>query len=202
MLGNKDFSVRLLNNFIEIENKTDKHISNCWVTANDIFYLSIINDVTEFGPNEIKSYPIFGNNFSEHSNGEKIYLKIYSDDKLICDKKLNDKGRCYVIFSNELFESIIEQLIIGLDRYSNEKIYHYCINYDSKLDYTNLINVRMDVDGAADGQIMQFIKPKVFIDILERGYKECVFIDADVQIRSYGLTKPKISTRCNKHCSF
>ena len=43
MLGNKDFSVRLLDNFIEIENKTDKHISNCWVAANDIFYLSLIN---------------------------------------------------------------------------------------------------------------------------------------------------------------
>ena len=185
MLGNKEFRVRLVDNFIEIENKTDKHISNCWVTANDIFYLSLIDDVTNFEPNEVKVYPILFTNFQEEIKGEKIYLKIYSDDRLIYETKLNDKSKCYVIFSNDNFEPLIEQLIIGLDRYSNEKIYHYTINYESKLEYTNLTNIYMYVEGDKnDMQFMQFIKPKVFLDILERGYQECVFLDADVQIKS------------------
>ena len=185
MLGNKKFSVKLFDNFIEIENKTDKHISNCFLSATDIFYLTLLNDVTNFEPNEIKSYPILGNNFREQTKDGKIYLKIYSDDRLIYETKLNDKNKCYVIFSNEKFQPLIEQLIIGLDKYSNEKIFHYSINYESNLEYKNLENIYMHVDGdMSDGQFMQFIKPRVFLDILERGYKECAFLDADIQIRS------------------
>ena len=42
----------------------------------------------------------------------------------------------------------------------------------------------MDIDGDMnDNQFMQFLKPIIFLDVLEMGYRGVVFLDADIQIR-------------------
>jgi hypothetical protein len=186
MLGNKKFKIKFVNNTIEITNRTGEWFQNCYLELTDILFINLLSDFSDFRPYETKTYQLFhNNNFYQETIDEKLHLKLYSEGRLIHERFLNDKTKCYVVFSNQQFESLVEQLIIGLDKYSNEKIYHYSINYKSKLNYENLVNVEMWIDGDMnDGQFMQFIKPRVFIDILDRGFKNAVFIDADVQIRS------------------
>lgn len=185
MLGNRNFKIKELDNSIEITNLTDEYFNNCFIQLTDIFYTDIISQICNFEPFETKTLPININSFSNETKEENYWLKIYHQHKLIYQKVLNDKSKCYVLFSNKKFESIAEQLIIGLDRWSNEKIFHYSINYDSNLDYTNLTNCRLDIEGDMDDpQFMQFLKPDVFLDILNKGYQNVVFIDADVQVNS------------------
>jgi autotransporter strand-loop-strand O-heptosyltransferase len=184
MLGNRDFKIELFGDSIKIENLTNNYYENCLITLTDIFYLNLINHVEDFKPGDIKTLNFSIHSFYENVKNEVCDLKIYSNHKLIFNKKIGDKSKCYVVFSNEKFQPLVEQLIIGLDRYSDEKIYHYSINYDSNLEYYNLTNKRMDIDGDMnDNQFMQFLKPRIFLDVLEMGYRGVVFLDADIQIR-------------------
>lgn len=184
MLGNRDFKIELFGDSIKIENLTNNYYENCLITLTDIFYLNLINHVEDFKPGDIKTLNFSIHSFYENVKNEVFDLKIYSNHKLIFNKKIGDKSKCYVVFSNEKFQPLVEQLIIGLDRYSDEKIYHYSINYDSNLEYYNLTNKRMDIDGDMnDNQFMQFLKPRIFLDVLEMGYRGVVFLDADIQIR-------------------
>ena len=184
MLGNRDFKIELFDDSIKIENLTNNYYENCLITLTDIFYLNLVNHVEDFKPGDIKTLNFSIHSFYENVKNEVYDLKIYSNHKLIFNKKIGDKSKCYVVFSNEKFQPLVEQLIIGLDRYSDEKIYHYSINYDSNLEYYNLTNKRMDIDGDMnDNQFMQFLKPIIFLDVLEMGYRGVVFLDADIQIR-------------------
>jgi autotransporter strand-loop-strand O-heptosyltransferase len=184
MLGNRDFKIELFDDSIKIENLTNNYYENCLITLTDIFYLNLINHVEDFKPGDIKTLNFSIHSFYENVKNEVFDLKIYSNHKLIFNKKIGDKSKCYVVFSNEKFQPLVEQLIIGLDRYSDEKIYHYSINYDSNLEYYNLTNKRMYIDGDMnDNQFMQFLKPRIFLDVLEMGYRGVVFLDADIQIR-------------------
>ena len=184
MLGNRDFKIELFDDSIKIENLTNNYYENCLITLTDIFYLNLVNHVEDFKPVDIKTLNFSIHSFYENVKNEVYDLKIYSNHKLIFNKKIGDKSKCYVVFSNEKFQPLVEQLIIGLDRYSDEKIYHYSINYDSNLEYYNLTNKRMDIDGDMnDNQFMQFLKPIIFLDVLEMGYRGVVFLDADIQIR-------------------
>lgn len=184
MLGNRDFKIELFGDSIKIENLTNNYYENCLITLTDIFYLNLINHVEDFKPGDIKTLNFSIHSFYENVKNEVFDLKIYSNHKLIFNKKIGDKSKCYVVFSNEKFQPLVEQLIIGLDRYSDEKIYHYSINYDSNLEYYNLTNKRMNIDGDMnDNQFMQFLKPRIFLDVLEMGYRGVVFLDADIQIR-------------------
>ena len=179
-----NFKIQLLENSIIIENISNQKLEKCFIQMHDIFYMDFINMPCDFEVGEIKEINFSYHNFYNYTIGNKKYLKIYSNHKLIYKNDFDDMSKCFIVFSNQKFEKLIEQLIIGLDKYTDEKIYHYSINYDSKLDYKNLINIRKEVEGDMnDGQFMQFIKPIIFIDILERGYKNVVFIDADVQIK-------------------
>jgi autotransporter strand-loop-strand O-heptosyltransferase len=184
MLGNRDFKIEVVNDSIVIENLTNNYYENCLISLTDIFYLDLIHHTCDFKVGEIKTLNLLTHSFYENVKNEVYNLKIYSNHKLVFDKKVGDKSKCYVVFSNEKFQPVVEQLIIGLDRYSKEKIYHYSINYDSNLNYYNLTNKRMDVEGdMSDGQFMQFLKPRIFLDILEMGYNGVVFLDADIQIK-------------------
>jgi len=184
MLGNRDFKVEVIDDSIKIENLTNNYYENCLITLTDIFYLNLVNHIDHFKPGEVKLLNFNINSFYSETKNEVYDLKIYSNHKLIYDKKIGDKSKCYVVFSNEKFQPLVEQLIIGLDRYSENKIYHYSINYDSNLEYYNLTNKRMDIEGDMnDNQFMQFLKPKIFLDVLEMGYRGVVFLDADIQIR-------------------
>ena len=184
MHGN-NFKVQLLSDSITIENISGIKLENCFIQFYDIFYMDFVNLTCDFDIDEVKKINLSIHNFYQNSINEKKYLKIYSNHKLIHDQEFDGKTKCFLVFSNEKFQNLIEQLIVGIDKYSDEKIYHYSINYDSNLEYKNLTNIRMNIEGDVnDGQFMQFIKPNIFIDILERGYKNVVFLDADVQIRS------------------
>jgi autotransporter strand-loop-strand O-heptosyltransferase len=184
MLGNRNFKVEIIEDSIRIENLTDNYYENCLITLTDIFYLNVVNHVEDFKPNEVKILGFQINSFYGETKNEVFDLKIYSNHSLIYKKKINDKSKCYVLFSNEKFQPLVEQLIIGLDRYSEEKIYHYSINYDSNLDYYNLTNKRLDINGDMnDNQFMQFLKPIVFLEVLNMGYRGVVFLDADIQVK-------------------
>jgi len=175
-----------IGNSIEVENITDQLLENCVVTVRNMFSGSLVFEKTDLKPGEKKTFEMIGpNTFRDQwSDGQKI-VKVYSNHKLVHSKVFDDKTKCYVVISNDKFEKIAEQLIIGLSRYSNVDILHYTVGYKSSLDYRYLHNIEFNLEGDLnDPQYMQFSKPPVFVDVLERGYKAAVFVDADVQVRS------------------
>lgn len=183
MLGNK-FTSRIEGNSLSVKNITNEMIPDCLVHVRNIFSNSVIFETTDFGPKETKTFYFINDAFMNNWLDQKFYLSIYSKNILIYNKNINDKTKCYLIYSNKNFENLAEQLIVGLNRYSSVDILHYTINYSSSLDYPNLKNIEFSIDGdVADGQYMQFMKPKVFLDSLSRGYKSVVFLDADIQVR-------------------
>jgi autotransporter strand-loop-strand O-heptosyltransferase len=187
MLGNK-FNISYKNDAIEIENLTSIDIENCLVSGKNIFSQSLIHTTFDFKPYETKTISLstlLKDNFIDSWKNRKIDFKIYSNNRLIFEKSINDLSKCYVVISNDKFENIADKLISKLDEYSNVQILHYTIGYKSKLKYSNLTNIEFTIPGDPfDSQHMQFSKPCVFLDVLEKGYKNVVFIDADVQIRS------------------
>jgi hypothetical protein len=183
MLGNK-FSIETFDNSFFVKNVTDKMIPNCLVEVRNVFDHNVVFETTDFGPKETIKFKFIGNNFFDYWINDTLYTNIYSNHEKIYQKNVNEKTKCYVLYSNEKFEYLVEQLVIGLNNYSTADILHYTINYESNLDYPNLKNVRYDVSGdTKDGQYMQFIKPKVFLDVINLGYESAVFLDADIQVR-------------------
>jgi hypothetical protein len=181
---NRKFKVTFNNNLLTIKNTSSVKLDNCYITLNDCFYNSFVNTVSSFEVAETKTFNISLHQFSAESLSDIIYLKIYRNGELIFDKKFNDRSKCFVVFSNQVFATLVEQLIIGLDRYSDETILHYTVGYDSQLDYDNLENIRFDTPGdMTDNQLIQLLKPVVFLDVLKRGWKAAVFLDADIQVR-------------------
>jgi autotransporter strand-loop-strand O-heptosyltransferase len=177
---------RLIGGFIEVENITGQLLNNCVVSLRNIFSGNLIFEKTTLRPGEIKKFPIIGpSTFRSQWEDEALNLRVYSNHSLVHKKMFKDKTKCFVVISNDKFEKIAEQLIIGLTRYSNIDILHYTIGYKSSLNYRYLQNIEFDLKGDInDQQYMQFSKPPVFLDVLNRGYKAAVFIDADVQVRS------------------
>ena len=123
--------------------------------------------------------------FSDRYSNERICVKLYSNNRLVYKKDLNDKTKCFVIFSNKSYESLAEQLIIGLDRYSNNDILHYTIDYKTSLYYINLTNIEFTINGDSnDKHDILFAKPSIFLDVLNRDYQSAVFLDVDIQVKS------------------
>jgi autotransporter strand-loop-strand O-heptosyltransferase len=175
-----------IGNSIEVENITEQLLENCIVSVRNIFSGALTFEKASFLPGEKKVFELTGPSTfrDEWSDGQKS-VKVYSNHKLIHSKTFDDKTKCFVVISNDKFEKIAEQLIIGLSKYSNVDILHYTIGYKSNLNYRYLRNIEFDLRGDLnDPQYMQFAKPPVFLDVLNRGYKAAVFIDADVQVRS------------------
>lgn len=105
-----------------------------------------------------------------------MFVKIFSNHELCYEKTFNDKTKCFVLLSNKKFELLTEQLIIGLNRYSNVDILHYTVDYKSDIEYDNLTNIEFSIKGdSSDGGYMQFAKPSILLNVLERGYQAGVF---------------------------
>lgn len=183
MHGN-NFNVKLFGSNLLVKNVKIEMIPNCLIEVRNIFGQAVIFESTDFGPNEEKMFHITHDNFVNEWLNEDLQLEIYSNNKKIYRKIINTKKKCYVIYSNSNFERLAEQLIIGLTAYSTYDILHYTINYESTLNYPNLKNIEYFIDGDIHGeQRMQFIKPKIFLNVIDIGYESAVFLDADIQVR-------------------
>lgn len=185
MYGNR-FIATAKDGYLEVKNLSSSKITDVRVVANDYYWTSIIDSFIDLQPFEVVNLPFFLNNFRVYLDNEKFQVNIYVNDVLEYTNTFNDKSRCWVLYSNKAFEPLVEQLIIGLTRWSKIDIVHYSIGYKSELDYPKLINIEYPVSGdLTDGQFMQMVKPIVFVDVLERGYKNVIFIDADIQVRKH-----------------
>jgi autotransporter strand-loop-strand O-heptosyltransferase len=184
MLGDKVL-VKIHNEVVTIKNISNNNIENGFLSVKNIFYLPLIGVRFTLKVGEEISYNYTPFNFKDGWEDSTIYVTVYDNHNLIYSKDFFDKTKCYVLISNKPFEKLVEQLIVGLDRYSNVDILHYTINYKSELEYPNLKNIEFTIRGdTKDPQYMQFTKPPVFIDVLNREYRNAVFLDADIQIRS------------------
>ena len=183
MLGSK-IKCKFEDGVLTLRNLSNFTLNNCLVNLKNIFNHNVIFQVATLHPNMDQTFLVMHNNFDNYWLNNVVYLDIYQNNKLIYHKNINDKSKCYVVYSNQNFESLVEQLILGLDTYSTADVIHYSVNYECGLDYPNLKNISYYVDGdVKDGQYMQFMKPKLFLDLLKRGYKNVVFLDADIQVR-------------------
>lgn len=184
MLGDK-LHTTIVGDSIYIKNITDTKITNAYVSVKNIFYLPVVSQSFELNPNEVIHFDFVGYKWKDRWGDSELFVNIYENHNLVYSKNYFDKTKCFVLISNKAFEDITEQLIVGLEKYSNVDILHYTINYESKLNYENLVNIPFTIMGdTKDPQYMQFSKPSVFIDVINRGYKAAVFIDSDIQIRS------------------
>jgi autotransporter strand-loop-strand O-heptosyltransferase len=184
MLGDK-VSVKINNDSVTLKNISDSEIKNGFISIKTIFYLPIVNEKFNLNVSEEISFNFYNFKWKDRWGDGTLFVKVYENHKVIFSKDFFDKSKCFVLISNKPFEKLTEQLIVGLDRYSNVDILHYNINYKSDLKYDNLINIEFTIPGdTQDPQYMQFTKPPVFIDVLNRGYKGAVFLDADIQIKS------------------
>lgn len=183
MLGIK-IQCKFENGLLTVKNLSNIILNDCLINLKNIFNHNVVFQIATLQPNIEQIFKVTSNNFDLYWMDDVVYLNVYQNHKLIYQKNINDKSKCYVIYSNENFEALTEQLIIGLDTYSTSDVVHYSINYECKLNYPNLKNISYYVDGdIKDGQYMQFMKPKLFLDLLNRGYKNAVFLDADIQVR-------------------
>jgi autotransporter strand-loop-strand O-heptosyltransferase len=171
---------------VSIKNKTSEFLNNCFIEVKTIYNRPLLLRIFDLNPKEtielyLNNYDIFSDSWRD----QKLYVKLYHDHTLIYSKHFFDKTKCYVLLSNKPFEKLTEQLIIGLTRYSNVDIYHYTIGYKSTLEYDYLTNIEFDLEGDInDPQYMQFAKPPIFLDIINRGFENAVFIDSDIQVKS------------------
>ena len=184
MLGDK-VSIKIIDNSTVIKNISNSNIENGFISVKNIFYLPLLQMRFKLNIGEEVSFNFIPFKWKDRWGDSTMYVKAYDSHNLIYSKDFFDKSKCYVLISNKTFEDITEQLIIGLTKYSNVSILHYTINYKSDLNYPTLTNIEFTLEGdTTDPQYMQFSKPPVFIDVLERGYKSAVFLDADIQVRS------------------
>jgi hypothetical protein len=184
MLGDK-ISVRIVGETVFVKNISNSDIDNVFISIKSIFYLPLLREKFTLKASEEISFEWVSFKWKDRWGNGTIYVRVYENHNLIYSRDFFDKTKCYVLISNKAFEKLVEQLIVGLDRYSNVDILHYTINYKSDLTYDNLVNIEFTLTGdTQDPQYMQFTKPPVFIDVLNRGYKGVVFLDADIQVRS------------------
>ena len=184
MLGDKLYT-NIVDNIIYVTNVTDTKISNAFISVKNIFYLPLVSQRFDLEAGETINFEFLGYRWGDRWGGKTLYVKIYENHNLVYSKNFFDKSKCFVLISNKPFEKITEQLIIGLTKYSNVDILHYTINYKSELKYNYLTNIEFTIPGdTSDPQYMQFTKPPVFIDVINRGYSGAVFLDSDVQIKS------------------
>jgi autotransporter strand-loop-strand O-heptosyltransferase len=184
MLGDK-ISVRIVGETVYVKNISNSDIDNAFISIKSIFYLPLLREKFTLKASEEISFEWVSFKWKDRWGNGTIYVRVYENHNLIYSRDFFDKTKCYVLISNQPFEKLTEQLIVGLTKYSNVDILHYTINYKSTLEYDNLYNIEFTLPGdTQDPQYMQFSKPPVFVDVLERGYKSAVFLDADIQVRS------------------
>ncbi len=177
--------IELDSNSFFITNLTKNRLENCFLDVKNILYGIVSESKFDLEPEETITLPKTLDNFYDQWKDEKLHFKMYSNHKKILDRYYNDKSKCFVLLTNSKFESLAEQLIIGLDKYTDIDILHYTIGYKSELNYNNLKNIEFGInEDTNDSHYMQFAKAPVFLDVLNRGYKNAIFLDADIQVRS------------------
>jgi autotransporter strand-loop-strand O-heptosyltransferase len=181
---NLKINIEVKETYIKVTNLLDRVIENCLLDVKNVLYGTVISSKFNLEPNESKDFYFLIDNFYEEWRFEKLHVKLYSNHKKIIDRHYNDKSKCFVVLTNKKFESLVEQLIIGLTKYTDIDILHYCIGYKSNLYFPNLINIEFGIgEDVNDPHYMQFSKAPVFIDVLNKGYKSAIFLDADIQVR-------------------
>jgi hypothetical protein len=182
---NRKVRVEIEDNQVTLENISNYQLDNCLLNVTNVLYGLVIYEKFDLQVGETKTFYMLSDNFYEQWIGEKFQVRLYSNHKKIVDRYYNDKTKCFVILTNDKFENLAEQLIIGLDRYTDIDILHYTIGYQSNLKYTNLKNIEFGIgEDTNDAHYMQFSKAPVFLDVIDKGYKNAVFLDADIQVRS------------------
>jgi autotransporter strand-loop-strand O-heptosyltransferase len=177
------FNYGIKDNLLRITNLEDRIVSTKIIVFG-VSYQCLVDTTIDFLPLEEKVLNFIASPFIGVDLSNKMTIRIYENGKKVVDDYVsNHIEKAYVIISNDKYEEITSKLLDGLDKYSNVPILHYSINYDSKLKYKNLTNIRFDVPGDSDQQYMQFMKAPVFLDVIERGVEHAVFIDSDIQVR-------------------
>lgn len=178
----------LLNSLITIKNKSEYDWQDLRISLTDGYAEEFFFRKLNLKSQEEKTFDIVSNlHFKNYEYG--IDLRITYNHKLIYHRKLNEfRKKTFIIYSNKKFEGIAEQLLIGLTRYSEYPIIFYTIDFDSDLynRFNNLtckrLNYEMDQDLINDGQFMQMLKPQVFLQAINDGFDDIVFLDTDIQV--------------------
>ena len=177
------FNYGIKDNLLRITNLEDRIVSTKIIVFG-VSYQCLVDTTIDFLPLEERVLNFIASPFIGVDLSNKMTIRIYENGKKVVDDYVsNHIEKAYVIISNDKYEEITSKLLDGLDKYSNVPILHYSINYDSKLKYKNLTNIRFDVPGDSDQQYMQFMQAPVFLDVIERGVEHAVFIDSDIQVR-------------------
>jgi autotransporter strand-loop-strand O-heptosyltransferase len=177
------FNYIIKDGFLSIKNLENRKVSTK-ILLFGVSYQCIIDTEAKFEPFEEKIFGMMISPFHEVDMSHKMTLRIYENGiKVVDDFVSTNIERAFILISNDKYEEITSKLLDGLQKYSNIPILHYSINYESKLNYKNLTNIRFDVPGDSDQQYMQFMKAPVFIDVIERGIQNAVFLDSDIQVR-------------------
>lgn len=182
---NRKVKITINDTQVSIENISKYELNNCLFNITNVLYGNVIYEKFDLRIGETKVFYMAIDNFYEQWKNEKLHVRLYSNHKKVVDRYYNDKTKCFVILTNDKFENLAEQLIIGLDRYTDIDILHYTIGYQSNLNYTNLKNIEFGIgEDTNDAHYMQFSKAPVFLDVIDKGYKNAIFLDADIQVRS------------------
>lgn len=179
------FIVKISGKCLKLKNISGMFLDNCFISVKNVFGTEVINNEFYCEVDEEIDFLVKEDSFTAEWADKKLEVSVYNEHRLAYQKNFNDKSRCFVLLSNKEFEPITERLIQGICRYSNVDILHYTIDYESTIDFPNLSNIEFSIKGDSnDRWYMQFAKPPVFIDVLNKGYQNAVFLDADIQVRS------------------
>ena len=178
-----NFDVKINGDFLEIKNNSEQFFENCLINLKNIYFDDLVFEKTNIEPNQIVSFKFENRTFLESWFNKEYFLKVYSNQRIIIDKIINDKSKCFVLVSNEKYSELTKKLINQLSNYTDIDILHYTIGYDFNYEIDRLINIKIDINRDADNSnYIQFTKPTAFLDALSKGYKNYVFLDSDIQV--------------------
>jgi autotransporter strand-loop-strand O-heptosyltransferase len=183
----KIFDIKLLENRISVKNLSNKFLKECFVSVKNIYFHEVIFQVCDFLPTEEKTFSFIYNNFFNTWNTEEFYIDIFQNSTCIYKDQINKNksSTSIVLISNDKFEEITSCLIDGIRKYTNTPIYHYTINYHSKIKSHNLENVYFDNnEKCPDHDTVLLTKPKILLQSLKDGIANGLFMDSDIQVRS------------------
>jgi hypothetical protein len=173
----QNFSYKILKNvcnFIEKE--------GCFAN----YYTEWDNGILTMNGNEIMLFHFY------HKNMVDFQMK---DNKIISNfKKKYTEDFYWVTYLSENYQTLVENLLDSLRKYSNRKLIAYTINYDVSQEFLDkwandqFIFIRYDIEeGHKDERGRDFnilsLKPKICLDTLTK-YKDCkfVYLDTDVYV--------------------
>ena len=146
------FNYGIKDNLLRITNLEDRIVSTKIIVFG-VSYQCLVDTTIDFLPLEERVLNFISSPFIGVDLSNKMTIRIYENGKKVVDDYVsNHIEKAYVIISNDKYEEITSKLLDGLDKYSNVPVLHYSINYDSKLKYKNLTNIRFDVPGDSDQQ--------------------------------------------------